>query len=1242
MHAMFAFCDSLINLNISNFKYDSIDTSDYMNSSSMISSNGDTKLVSLNLPKADLPDSIVGIILNRNGLKYVKCENKNNITKIISHLPARTSADPGKIITKVPMSQFTELEIQALADKNWTISNEALQVVAKYRFAKDLYRSLIPAFNSGFTTNYFVDDEYLNTEDLTDMYGKDYNQGYTITAENIVTRTISVLEEEVLPTRITFGTSWFTNSTLVDERPKAISLLESIEINTNNLSSMAYMYRLCYNVKNISTEGWDTSKVVDMKCAFANCYNLLSIDVSNFDTSNVLNMYSMFYINRNLGGNLDVSNWDTRNVTNMEFMFQSCEKLTSLDVSNFDTSNVTRMDYMFYKCNNLTSLDVSNFDTSKVFDMQYMFNGCNNLTSLDVSGFDTSNVTNMNNMFCNCKSLTSLDVSNFDTSKVTTMSGMFFGCKLLTSLDVSNFDTGNVTNMSGMFYDCNQLTSLDVSNWNTSNVTNMYALFQFCTHLTSLDLSNFDTSKVTNIGIMFNSLRFIENIDLSNWDTSNVTSMWKSLCGCAVKNLNLNNIIISPLTDIDGILESVDRLEKIYINIPETVDRIVSHLPDRSLTTTGRIIMPNKDQVSAETVALLAGKNWHLGNLIASYKYDSNICEDLIPVFNDGFGTDKYVVVDTNDSHKIITRNIEDVDGTMPTMVRFGTNVSGGAVTDATSSLLELLDMNTQEITFMEDMFRSCVNLKAVNTKHWNTSKVTVIGSLFCKCEVLTTIDVSMFDTSNVVDMERVFGYCYDLETIIGLEKWDTSKVTNMYYLFYQCNKLRSVDLSNIDTRNIDNLAQTFAACHALTKLDLSNFDTSKVIIFNKTFNACRGLIELDLSNWNADNVNNSEYFINNCPELTTVTVNTLSMMNVVTNRLPDRTGKEAGTVVYYGIDEADIDTETLQAKNWNLSYEPILAKYIFDSNVYENFLPKFNGEYLSVNYKVIDDVKADGRVVRTLKYDNDKRPTWIRLGDYDSTNDELRKQALLDVLYVNIDSHILSCYYSFANCRVLKRINTRNWNTENVEDMYCMFHGCNSLISLDLNSFDTRNVTDMAHMFQSCQTLTTIDLSNFDTSNVIDMNHMFHNCHKLTSLDLSNWDTSNVTDMSNMFRSMVSITTLDISNFNMENIINCDSMILWNNANVINMSNCKTEDINTIIGQLRKHDDGIIRKLYILNNKEHDLIDKATLDTKNWKAVIYGGNIKAVHIPEGIFNSLGLGNVLLKHIHIGERFLED
>ena len=88
-------------------------------------------------------------------------------------------------------------------------------------------------------------------------------------------------------------------------------------------------------------------------------------------------------------------------------------------------------------------------------------------------------------------------------------------------------------------------------------------------------------------------------------------------------------------------------------------------------------------------------------------------------------------------------------------------------------------------------------------------------------------------------------------------------------------------------------------------------------------------------------------------------------------------------------------------------------------------------------------------------------------------------------------------------------------------------------------------------------------------------------------------------------------------------------------------MSNCDNITINSVMCYLPVKLDKY-GKLYILNNKEHDLIDKATLDAKNWKAVIYGGNIKAVHIPEGLFKSLGLGNVLLKHIHIGERFLED
>ena len=123
--------------------------------------------------------------------------------------------------------------------------------------------------------------------------------------------------------------------------------------------------------------------------------------------------------------------------------------------------------------------------------------------------------------------------------------------------------------------------------------------------------------------------------------------------------------------------------------------------------------------------------------------------------------------------------------------------------------------------------------------------------------------------------------------------------------------------------------------------------------------------------------------------------------------------------------------------------------------------------------------------------------------------------------------------------------------------------------------------------------------------------------------------------------RNTSSLTNLDISNWDMQNTISADYIVAsCPKLQTINMSNCPTDTINTLILQLRMKENNF-GKLYILNNKEHDLIDKATLDANNWRAVIYGGNIKAVDKLNGIFNSLALGNnIRIKHIHIGERFL--
>ena len=84
------------------------------------------------------------------------------------------------------------------------------------------------------------------------------------------------------------------------------------------------------------------------------------------------------------------------------------------------------------------------------------------------------------------------------------------------------------------------------------------------------------------------------------------------------------------------------------------------------------------------------------------------------------------------------------------------------------------------------------------------------------------------FDTSKVTNMSWMFGTCSIL-TSLDLSSFNTSKVTNMYSMFSRNLKFVSLNLSNFDTSNVTNMAAMFQGSVALETLDLSSFDTSNV-----------------------------------------------------------------------------------------------------------------------------------------------------------------------------------------------------------------------------------------------------------------------------------------------------------------------------------------------------------------------------------------------------------------------------
>ena len=119
--------------------------------------------------------------------------------------------------------------------------------------------------------------------------------------------------------------------------------------------------------------------------------------------------------------------------------------------------------------------------------------------------------------------------------------------------------------------------------------------------------------------------------------------------------------------------------------------------------------------------------------------------------------------------------------------------------------------------------------------KNLNTSNVTNMMQMFYDCGKLTRLNLSSFNTSNVTNMMQMFNGCRSL-TSLDLSSFNTSNVTDMNSMFNGCRSLTSLDLSNFDTSNVISMDDMFSGCRSLTSLDLSSFDFTNVTSYSGMF----------------------------------------------------------------------------------------------------------------------------------------------------------------------------------------------------------------------------------------------------------------------------------------------------------------------------------------------------------------------------------------------------------------------
>lgn len=273
-----------------------------------------------------------------------------------------------------------------------------------------------------------------------------------------------------------------------------------------------------------------------------------------------------------------------------------------------------------------------------------------------------------------------------------------------------------------------------------------------------------------------------------------------------------------------------------------------------------------------------------------------------------------------------------------------------------------------------------------------NTYNVTRMDSMFYRCNMLTNLDISNFNTCNVSNMNVMFYYCQSLEEI-DVTHFNTENVINMGGMFGGCDRLASLDLSNFNTDNVTNMAGMFYYCQNLTSLDLSNFNTENITSTLNMFYYCTSLRIINLSNFNTENVTTMNSMFCHCESLTS-----LDLSNFNTDRVTNMYGMFMGC---YSLAELDLS---------------------------------------SFNTENVTDMM------------------WMFAG-------------------INLTSLSLS-----------------HFNTNRVNRMQYMFMGCANLSSLDLSSFNTSRVYTMEQMFDGCRNLTNLDLSHFDMSSVTSRGGMLEN----------------------------------------------------------------------------------------------------------------------------------------------------
>ena len=414
-----------------------------------------------------------------------------------------------------------------------------------------------------------------------------------------------------------------------------------------------------------------------------------------------------------------------------------------------------------------------------------------------------------------------------------------------------------------------------------------------------------------------------------------------------------------------------------------------------------------------------------------------------------------------------------------------------------------------------------------------DTSQVTNMSSMFYNCQNLTTLDLSNFDTTKVEKATSMFEWSTRLTEITFGEKCTFEKATDLGAMFNNCQSVKKLDVSSFNTENVKSMNAMFQTCPKLEKIIFGdNFNTSNVTKMAYMFWNCSGLNSLDISRFDTSNVTNMGTMFAYCSGLTS-----LDLTDFNTSKVTKMSCMFEGC--------SGLTSLTL-SESFDTSKVTDMSQMFWKCSKLTNLtLPEsFNTSNVVNMSRMFQACSSLTDLTLPKAFDTSKVEN-MRAMFADNT-----KLETVDLSRANFKpSSATTMEYLFSADKALKAVKLgKQFYLQNVQNLGYMFNACLALEEIDGNfifsATEDNQATTMSHMFYQCYKLKAVNFTYADENGKLvenepasvsfsmlkTMANMFDDCNALTSIDMGGWKMPDLTSTAYMFYDCDDLMELDLS----------------------------------------------------------------------------------------------------------------